>query len=188
MSIIGKRKETITKNNSISIIQGKRTISGIVINKEGYALTDYRLFIGSKEHPVKAVLSNSDTCDVHVVRYNKLRNIALVKIVNPTVPFANVTVNKGVEPLDKVKFWGVPGNTSLGGTYSEGSIAHVFKEYEQNYYLIDAMPHWGYTGAGIFSADGRLIGVSLLRSFDKRSNVVMPCLDINDIMNLLDLK
>jgi len=178
----------LSSNNSISIIHGNDVISGIVIDKDAYAFTDYRIFVDNQDQAVKVVLSNSNTCDIQLVRYNKLHNIVLIKIIKPTLKFANLSTNGQLDKLDKVKFWGVPGNLSLSNSYSEGQVANTLTEKNQQYYLIDAMPHWAYTGAGIFDGKGHLAGVSLLRSYDKHLNLVMPCLSINNIIKILELK
>ena len=179
---------TLTKNNSITLFKNQVVISGLVLNEMGYALTDYRFFIHHASK-VKALLANGDTCSIELVRLNKLCNLALIKIINPTLTFTNIQeASSKVKPLDKVKFWGVPGSIIYANSYSEGYIAGRVVKNDLNYFLIDAMPHWGYTGAGILSKNNELIGLSLLLSFDQRLNLVMPCLSINDIYTNLALQ
>lgn len=193
------QKEVISINNrnknvsgkiekhSIALRSKKFTISGVLL-PNGYILTDYRMF----RKPGKQVYmhtSQSDTVEVELIRSDKLSNVALAKIKGNNIPeVAPVKLASNYQLLDEVTSFGAPGGLNYFNTLSRGSVAGKTEEKNIHYFLIDSPSHLAYTGAGVFNKKGELMGIRLQKSYDDNINLIMPCIDIQQIENILGVK
>ena len=175
--------------NAVAIVmENGYVISGLVISNDGYLLTDYRAF-SEQPNGVLARFHDGTETKVQLVRMNKLHNVALAKLEG-ALPKGVQAVKVAAEPAvsDAVTFFGTPGWKSLVNSYAEGIVAAKTDVEGADCYFIDAMPHWGYTGCGVFDANHALLGTAIVVSFDKVDNLVMPCLTTQQLESSLSIK
>lgn len=175
-------------NNAIALKKNKNVLSGLLVSEKGYAITDYRFFRRYEDTAVTAQLNDGSTSEIELIRVNKIHNLALIKLKN-TAPlsFQPFKLTHDLSLRKALKFWGTPGIEKLINSYQEGIVSGKMKRDKTDYYFVDTMPHWGYTGTGIYDEAFRLVGVALLVNFDDKLNLVMPCISAGEIQDKLNI-
>ena len=73
------------------------------------------------------------------------------------------------------------------GHMGKGKVAGFVGDVPLNKFLVDIVPHRGYTGAGVFSENGNLLGILILESYDMKFNLVMPCVPISYVSDRMNI-
>lgn len=183
-----KAKDGIAINHhTIAIQAGNYFLAGLYLG-DGYALTDARVF-RSNDTERNAFTSIQDTFEIELVRQNKLYNLALVKLKSDR-PFVSekLTLGKDYNLLDEIHSYGTTGELYYFNTLSKGSISGKTEIYDQQYFLTDSPSHIAFTGSGVFNSKNECLGISIMSDYDHRANLIMPCLEANQIENILNIK
>lgn len=140
--------------------------SGVVISKDGYALTNAHVVGSSKK--VIVVMNNSEQ-HASVVRVDAKRDIALLKIDVvadiPAVSLSKVTINSG-EPVYII---GTPLDEQFSHTVTRGIIS-AYRELEDGnaYYQTDAAINPGNSGGPAFNQYGEVVGIAVAGLFNRQ--------------------
>lgn len=159
--------------------------SGFFISENGYLLTNEHV-VGESQ-TVRIILSNGLEMDGQVVRKEKRRDIALVKIpIGGTKPLKIANQQIGVGNM--VFAIGSPLEEELQGTVSSG-IVSSFREIEgESYIQSDVMVHQGNSGGPLLNENFEVIGLSargvILLGVGVGLNFFIP---IEDGLNVLNL-
>jgi len=136
--------------------------SGFAISNDGYILTNYHVIAGKtadKTEPIKVVLADGSELDVEVVRFNKARDIALLK-VNYKFEKAFLLKNtKEFKNLIEVYTIGAPKSVELGQTVTLGLISNERKTNNNNVLQLSMSINGGNSGGPLFEKSGLLHGV-----------------------------
>jgi S1-C subfamily serine protease len=180
---------------------GKGGGSGVLISKDGYALTNYHV-VAPAGVTMKCGLSDGVLYDAVMVGLDKVGDIALIKLL----PKKDGEEFKcaALGDSDKVREgdWSLAmGNpfllaTDFTPTVTFGLISGVHRyQYPAGTFLeytdciqIDTSINPGNSGGPLFNMDGELIGINGRGSFDKRGRVnsgVGYAISINQIKNFL---
>lgn len=196
--VVEKVKPTVV---AIFAKGGKGGGSGVLISKDGYALTNYHV-VQPTGALMKCGLADGVLYDAVLVGWDKVGDVALVKLLpkNPgeDFPFAVMgdsdTVREGQWSL-------AMGNpfllaTDFTPTVTFGMISGVHRyQYPAGTILeytdciqIDTSINPGNSGGPLFNMKGELIGINGRGSFDKRSRInsgVGYAISINQIKNFM---
>lgn len=175
--------------------------SGVLIDKDGYALTNFHVVQGSG--PImQCGLADGILYDAVLVGLDKVGDVALIKLLPKTEgkPFPFVSMGDS----DKVREgdWSLAmGNpfllaTDFTPTVTFGLISGVHRyQYPEGTLLeytdciqIDTSINPGNSGGPLFNMNGELIGINGRGSFDKRRRInsgVGYAISINQIKNFL---
>jgi S1-C subfamily serine protease len=175
--------------------------SGVLISKEGYALTNFHVVAGPG--PVMVCgLSDGVVYDAVLVGLDKVGDVALIKLLpkKPGQPFPAAVLGDS----DQVREgdWSLAmGNpfllaTDFTPTVTFGLVSGVHRyQYPSGTLLeytdciqIDTSINPGNSGGPLFNMKGELIGINGRGSFDKRSRInsgVGYAISINQIKNFL---
>lgn len=175
--------------------------SGVLISKDGYALTNFHVVQGAG--PVmKCGLPDGVLYDAVLVGLDKVGDVALIKLVpqekGKEFPAAALADSDKVQPGDWSLAMGNPflPATDFKPTVTFGLVSGVHRyQYPAGTLLeytdciqIDTSINPGNSGGPLFNMEGELIGINGRGSFDKRGRVnsgVGYAISINQIKNFL---
>src|SRR5262249_15282775 len=181
VAVIEKAKPAVV---AIFSAGGQGGGSGVVITKDGYALTNFHVVQGSG--PVmKCGLPDGVLYDGVLVGLDKVGDVALIKLLpkdGKPFPFAPMGDSDKVKPGDFSLAMGNPFllATDFTPTVTFGLISGVHRyQYPEGKGLleytdciqIDTSINPGNSGGPLFTLDGELIGINGRGSFDKRGRV-----------------
>ncbi len=174
--------------------------SGVVISRDGYALTNFHVSAPSGP-ALLCGMNDRSVVDAVIVGIDPTGDVALIKLLGRNdFPAAEIGDSDAV----KAGQWAyVVGNPFLLAddyqpTVTFGIVSGVHRyqypagtllEYADSIQT-DASINPGNSGGPLFDADGRLIGINGRGSFEKRGRVnvgVGYAISINQIMRFLDL-
>ncbi|MGE3807315.1 MAG: S1C family serine protease [Gemmataceae bacterium] len=175
--------------------------SGVIIDKEGYALTNYHVVQGSG--PVmKCGLADGVLYDAVLVGLDKVGDIALIKLLpkekGKDFPFSVMADSDKVRAGDWSMAMGNPFllATDFTPTVTFGLVSGVHRyQYPSGLLLeygdciqIDTSINPGNSGGPLYNLQGELIGINGRGSFEKRGRVnsgVGYAISINQVKNFL---
>ena len=133
--------------------------SGLFISNNGYILTNYHVIANSKNPQV--ILHSGKTYDCSIVCYDKISDLAIVKI-DANVPFAySLPSSKNFKTGSEIMVIGTPKSIELGQSVSKGIISGI-RENPKNsltYIQTDASINGGNSGGAMINTSGELIGI-----------------------------
>lgn len=133
--------------------------SGLFISNNGYILTNYHVVANAEK--LQVILHSGKTYDCEIISYDKLSDLAIVKI-EANVPYAYKLPNdKNYKTGSEIMVIGTPKSIELGQSVSKGIISGI-RENPKNsltYIQTDASINGGNSGGAMINASGELIGV-----------------------------
>jgi len=199
IAAVEKAKPTVV---AIFNKDGKGGGSGVVISKDGYALTNYHVVQGSGA-VMRCGLSDGVLYDAVLVGLDKVGDVALIKLLpkdGKDFPFAVLADSDKVKAGDWSLAMGNPFllATDFTPTVTFGLVSGVHRyQYPEgskglleytDCIQIDTSINPGNSGGPLFNLDGDLIGINGRGSFEKRGRVnsgVGYAISINQIKNFL---
>jgi serine protease Do len=201
VAVIDKVKPAVV---AIFMAGGQGGGSGVVIDKEGYALTNFHVVAGMMRQAAPVMqcgLPDGKYYDAVVVGLDKVGDVALIKLVKKDgkdFPFAPLGDSDKVKEGDWSLAMGNPFllATDFNPTVTFGLISGVHRyQYPEGTLLeytdciqIDTSINPGNSGGPLFNMKGELIGINGRGSFDKRSRInsgVGYAISINQIKNFM---
>jgi serine protease Do len=175
--------------------------SGVLISKDGYALTNFHVV--GKKVTMKCGLPDGNLYDAVLVGLDKVGDVALIKLLpnqaGKDFPYAELGDSDKVKAGDWSLAMGNPFllATDFTPTVTFGLVSgvHRYQPPEGQGLLeytdciqIDTSINPGNSGGPLFDMDGKLIGINGRGSFDKRGRInsgVGYAISINQIKNFL---
>lgn len=159
------KKAEHLKRNSVIVSTPNGHGSGVVINKEGYILTNAHV-VG--DNTTFTILAGNRTFRAALVRKEKLRDVALIR--------AEGTSNylEGVELADSMPgigtglyVIGAPLNVANSQTITKGIVSAMRQVDGLTYIQTDAAINFGNSGGPVFSENGELIALTVAGTFTR---------------------
>lgn len=173
--------------------------SGVLINAEGFALTNFHVTEGSGTF-MKCGLNDGVLYDAVIVGIDPTGDVAMIKLLGKDkFPFAEIGDSDTVQTGDWVYAIGNPFLLAsdytptvtygmVSGTQRYQYPAGTFLEYA-DCIQVDASINPGNSGGPLFNAEGQLIGINGRGSFEKRGRVNSGAgyaISINQIKKFMD--
>jgi S1-C subfamily serine protease len=136
--------------------------SGFAITQDGYILTNYHVISGeleSKQAEFKVLLANGLSLDAKIVRFNRARDIALLKVEYNFEKAFLLTSEKTFRNLSEVYTIGAPKSVELGQSVSIGLISNERNTNNNNVLQLSMSLNGGNSGGPLFDKTGVLHGV-----------------------------
>lgn len=136
--------------------------SGFAITNDGYILTNFHVIAGKtkeKQEKLKVILSNGEELDAEVVRFNRARDIALLKVDYKFEKAFALKAVKEFKNLQEVYTIGAPKSIELGQTVTLGLISNERKTNNNNVLQLSMSINGGNSGGPLFEKTGVLHGV-----------------------------
>jgi S1-C subfamily serine protease len=136
--------------------------SGFAITQDGYILTNYHVVSGKTEgkpSTFKVVLANGIQLDGKIVRYNKARDLAVLKVEYNFEKAFLLSDVKSFKSLSEVYTIGAPKSVELGQSVSLGLISNERVVNNNNLLQVNININGGNSGGPLFEKNGTLQGV-----------------------------
>jgi serine protease Do len=136
--------------------------SGFAITNDGYILTNFHVVAGEtfgKLEKLTVILSDGEEVPATVVRYNRMRDIALLKVNKKFDKAFNLSDSKSFKNLMEVYSIGTPKSIELGQSVSLGLISNERKSNNNNLLQVSININAGNSGGPLFEKNGTLQGV-----------------------------
>ena len=152
--------------------------SGVVINDNGYVVTNYHVLAGNDR---LEILHNKEIVTyVGIIGIDVEKDILILKIDAKKFPSLKICDSKTLTIGERVYAIGSP--LGFENTISEGIISGLrsYEDYESNFIQITASISSGSSGGAVVNDKGELIGISSLTAKEGQNlNFAIP---INDIL------
>lgn len=142
--------------------------SGIIINSEGYILTNFHVINGAQQ--VKVIFNDKKEVSAKIVNYDQNMDLAIVKITDSSVKMPAVAELGSSEALqvgDPVVAIGNPLGKELLGSVTTGVISAKNREIQessnapkQTFLQTDAAINAGNSGGALVNSQGQVIGIN----------------------------
>jgi serine protease Do len=136
--------------------------SGFAISNDGYILTNFHVIAGetvAKQSKLTVVLSDGQESPATIVRFNRMRDIALLKVDKAFEHAFSLSPNKSFKNLMEVYTIGTPKSIELGQSVSLGLISNERKTGNTNLLQLSMSVNSGNSGGPLFEKSGTLQGV-----------------------------
>lgn len=136
--------------------------SGFAISNDGFILTNYHVVAGAstvQQAEISVLLSDGQEVPVKLVRYNRMRDIALLKVEKNFEKAFALSNQKGYKNLMEVYTIGTPKSIELGQSVSIGLISNERRNNNADLLQLSMTVNHGNSGGPLFSKDGSLQGI-----------------------------
>jgi len=142
--------------------------SGFAISNNGYIITSYHAIdevINKKDSTlkVKVIIPSGEELEGKIVRHNRYRNVALIKIDKNTEKAFKLPAEKTYKNLKDVFTIGTPKSIELGQSMSVGIISSDRKINNNHFIQLGMSINSGNTGGPLFDAAGNLDGMMVAK-------------------------
>jgi S1-C subfamily serine protease len=143
----------------VTVFAGNIMGSGFVISPDGYLLTDEHVVGGSRYVRVQFVTGRQ--VNGEVVRTDRRRDVALVKLESDIYPFLPLGESSRVQPGTDVFAIGTPLAQNLGQTVTKGVVSGYGEEDGLRILRSDVPVHRGNSGGPLLDRAGMVVGMSV---------------------------
>ncbi len=136
--------------------------SGFAISNDGYILTNYHVIAGkniNSQSEITVILPEGEEIPVKVVRFNRMRDIALLKVDKKFDKAFKLENESGYKKLMEVYTIGTPKSIELGQSVSLGLISNERKSNNNHLLQLSMSINPGNSGGPLFEKSGKLHGV-----------------------------
>jgi S1-C subfamily serine protease len=164
--------------------------SGFAISSDGYILTNYHNVcskINNKLNSFKVITFDGKEIEGKVVRFNKFRDLALIKVDNSFEKVFQLENIKSFKNLQEVLTIGAPKSVELGQSVSMGMISNERKINNNNLLQLNMSVNFGNSGGPIFESSGKLHGVVVSKLVGKNTEGIsfaIPAYLISEYLNI----
>jgi serine protease Do len=135
--------------------------SGVIISEDGYIITNHHVIEDAEK--VTVTLYDGTVYDAEIIGSDEQADIGVIKVQAENLDAAMIGDSDAIRVGDTAIVIGNPLGT-LGGTVTNGIISAVNREITinnqtMNLIQTNAAINSGNSGGGLFSAEGRLIGI-----------------------------
>lgn len=139
--------------------------SGIIINEDGYILTNYHVINGA--NTVSVILNNKQEVPAKIINYDASLDLAIIKVTeNIKMPaVAELGTSKDMQVGDPVVAIGNPLGKELLGSVTTGVVSALNREISvgtstQTLLQTDAAINPGNSGGALVNSFGQVIGIN----------------------------
>jgi S1-C subfamily serine protease len=154
--------ESIVSDSRMSVVTvyaGDAMGSGFVISRDGYLLTDQHV-VGSVRF-VRVKFVTGREVDGEVVRVDRRRDVALIKLENDVYPYLPLGESSRVRPGTDVFAIGTPISENFAQTVTKGIVSGYGEEDGLRILRSDVSVHRGNSGGPLLDGSGVVVGLSV---------------------------
>jgi tetratricopeptide (TPR) repeat protein len=154
--------------------------SGIVINKEGYVVTNYHVCKDANKYEVNHY--KKEFKNIEIVRQDPEKDILILKVKDNPLPCIKMGSSEDLKPGQRVYAIGSP--EGFENSISEGIVSGVRYDSSGNEVIQMTTPITdGSSGGAVVNSKGELVGMSMSGQHEGNIYFAVP---VEDIMKLLD--
>jgi S1-C subfamily serine protease len=136
--------------------------SGFAVTHDGYIITSYSAVdeaIANKKSLVKVITANGEELEAVILRNNRYRNVALLKVEKRFARAFRLPMQKNYKYLGSVYTIGTPNSIELGQSMSPGIISTERNTNNNHYIQLNMSLNYGNNGGPLFNDSGQLCGM-----------------------------
>lgn len=136
--------------------------SGFAISSDGYIITNFHVISDKyfdKFSEIKVILSNGEEVSAKIVRVNREKDLALLKVEHNFEIAFKIEESKSYKKLMEVYTVGTPKSIELGQTVSLGILSNERKVNNSNLLQLSMSVNPGNSGGPLFDKAGNLHGI-----------------------------
>ncbi len=159
-NIVKSKKDAILASVIVKTKNGHG--SGFAVTEDGYIITNYHVVsnaIQSKKDKIEIILGNGNKVEAKLIRSNKYRDLALLKVDSKFEKVFEIKSVKTFETLDEVYTVGAPKSIELGQSISMGIISNERNINNNSLLQLNMAVNFGNSGGPLFDSEGNLDGV-----------------------------
>lgn len=152
---------------------GQATGTGMIINKDGYILTNAHVVQGAQNQTVKIMLSNGKSANAKVIISDSTYDVAVVKITDKIDIPAVVELGDSstLQVGESVVAIGNPLGTDFFGSVTTGVVSALNRKIDgdtskNSYIQTDAAINAGNSGGPLINSRGQVIGINTAKIKD----------------------
>jgi S1-C subfamily serine protease len=157
-----KSAETLVSDSRMAVVTvfaGDSMGSGFLISRDGYLLTDEHVVGETRYVRVKFITGRE--VNGEVVRSDRRRDVALIKLESDVYPFLPLGESSRVQPGADVFTIGTPLEENFGQTVTKGIVSGYGEEDGQRILRSDVSVQKGNSGGPLLDRTGVVIGLSV---------------------------
>ncbi len=143
----------------VTVLAGNSMGSGFVISRDGFLLTSQHVIGEVRNVKVRFVTGREVNGDV--VRADKVRDVALIKLENDVYPFLALGESSRVQPGSDVFAIGTPLSENFAQTVTKGILSGYGEEDGQRTLRSDVSIHQGNSGGPLLDRSGTVVGLAV---------------------------
>ncbi|MDP3772292.1 MAG: trypsin-like peptidase domain-containing protein [bacterium] len=148
------------KPATVFIETEKATGSGMIIDSDGYVLTNAHVVQGASSAKIK--LSDNRSFSASVVGRDEVIDLAILKIIGSNFSKVELGNSDSVAQGDNVFALGYPFGLEGDVSFKEGTISRKIDSEDTTYFETSAEIHPGNSGGPLVNKDGEVIGINTL--------------------------
>jgi hypothetical protein len=164
--------------------------SGFAITQDGYIITNYHVVAGkfnNKLNSIKVITSAGQEVEATVVRYNKHRDLALIKVDSKFDKAFRIPNAKSFKDLMEVYVVAAPKSIELCQSIASGIVSSERKANNNNLVQLGLSATEGSGGGPVFDKKGTLHGVLVSKLIGENTEGVsfaIPAYLIREYLNI----
>ncbi len=147
------------RNATVTIYAGNAHGSGWIISEDGFVLTNAHVVGEANFVQIKLVTGSERTGEV--IRKDKERDVALIKLEEGLYPFAVIGNSASLKISDEVYAIGTPREEEYSQTVSKGIVSSFRVEDDVRYIQSDVNVQPGNSGGPLVSPEFGVIGITV---------------------------
>lgn len=182
-AIVAIKTKTSVRDFFGDVYESGGTGSGIIIDKEGYIVTNNHVIEGAKN--VVVILKDGKELDATLVGTDPQTDLAVIKVNQKNLPFAELGDSSKLEVGELAVAIGSPMGTEYAGSVTAGIISGLDRQVavaDRNMKLIqtDAAINPGNSGGALVNTKGQVIGINTLKLVESKVEGMGFAIPINE--------
>lgn len=170
-AVVGISTKTSVSTDPFGMNQGVQEGygSGIIINEQGYILTNYHVISGAST--MKVIFNNKKEVNAKVINYDSSLDLAVIKVTDSNVKMPGIAElgnSKDLQVGDPVVAIGNPLGQEFLGSVTSGIISAVNRQVQvdstsnktETLIQTDAAINEGNSGGPLINSQGQVIGIN----------------------------
>ncbi len=182
-SVVEISTETIKTNDSMNQYISSGAGSGVIIDQDGYIVTNYHVISGANK--VTVTLNDGRAFQATIIGKDSSLDIALIKIDAQDLNPATLGDSEALRVGENIVCIGNPLG-QLGGSVTSGIISALNRDITingetMNLFQTNAAINPGNSGGGIFNANSELVGIVVAKYSSASIEGIGFAIPVNDI-------
>lgn len=188
-SVVGIESKTYSVNIFQQKTSNTATGSGVIVNENGYIVTNHHVVGSAKE--LKVILNSGKEYPATLVGYDERSDLAVIKIDEKDLPYATFGDSSQLMVGERAIAIGNPLGTELMGTVTQGIISAVnrtVKVEDKTLTLLqtDAAINSGNSGGALINAYGEVIGINTVKMYATGVEGIGFAIPSNEVKSVMD--
>jgi len=188
-SVVGIQNVSYTTNIFQQQASATSTGSGVIVNENGYIVTNYHVVENAKE--LNVILNSGKEYPATLVGYDERSDLAVVKIEETNLTYATFGDSSQLMVGERAIAIGNPLGTELMGTVTQGIISAVNRTVQVEDKTLtllqtDAAINSGNSGGALINAYGEVIGINTVKMYATGVEGIGFAIPSNEVKTVLD--